>query len=136
MSRKRLSRGDGLIYEDTAMPDQILPNGFQPQDSPGIWGWDPALVMALSFVIVPIALAILVLAFQAVGRLLRGNASSPSAPALANDRFELIQRHRPIPRLEVRRYTAPRLKANTIWQFCRRRRAVRPTRERRPRRRG
>lgn len=41
------------------MPEQLLPNGFQSQDSTGIWGRDPVLVVVLTFIIVPIGLAIL-----------------------------------------------------------------------------
>jgi hypothetical protein len=136
MSRKRLSRGDGLIYEDTAMPDQFLPDAFQSQDSSGIWGFDPVLLMILSFTVVPIALAILVLTLGALGRLLRGDGPCQSTTRPAENRFKVVRPPQTTARLETRRWMAPPLKVNRVWQFRgRHRRGARHPREWRLRRR-
>jgi hypothetical protein len=73
------------------MPEQFFPDVFQSQDPSGIWGVDPILVMVLSFTVVPIALAILVLTFGALGRVLGEAGSFQSATTLAENRFKLVQ---------------------------------------------
>ena len=136
MSGKRLSRGAGLIYEDTAMPDQFLPNGFQPQDSPGIWGWDPILLMILSFTIGPIAIAFVVLTLGALGRLLRGGDRYQSTTRLTENRFKVVQQPQTPARLERLKNTDPDLKGNAVRQFRRGQRGgAPPTRAWRRRRR-
>ena len=121
------------------MPEQFLPNPFQPKDSPDLWWCDPALVMMLSFVVVPIALAALFLSLQAVGRLLCGigDASSRSPGRPAKSRFEVAWRTQVEVRPEHRRFTAHHPGANAAWQFRRgaRRGARRRLTEWRPRRR-
>lgn len=136
MSRKRLSRGDGLIDEDTAMSDQFLPDAFQSQDSSGICGFDPFLLMILSFTVVPIALAIVVLSLGALGRVLRGDGSHQSTTRLAENRFEVAGPPQTTARFEARRWMAPPLTLNRVWQFRGRpRRGARRPREWRLRRR-
>lgn len=118
------------------MPDQLLPNGFPPQDSPGIWGFDPVLLMILSFTVVPIALAILVLSLGALGRLLRGDGHYQSTTRLAENRFKVARPPQTTARFEARRWMAPPLKLNRVWQFRgRHRRGTRRPREWRLRRR-
>jgi len=110
------------------MPEQYVPNVFQSDDSVGIWQFDPGLAMILAFVIVPIAMAILCLALQACGRLLRGGAAGRLATSQAKNRFEVPQHLQTAARLERRRCTAPQLKAHAAYQFrrIRRRRRHRP----------
>jgi len=118
------------------MPQQFLPNVFQSQESSGIWGFDPILAMVLAFILVPIALAILFLALQACGQLLRGSACGRPAIRQAKDRFEVLPQLRTAAGLVERlRYTARQPNPRAVCQ-CRRR--YRPTfqraRERRLRR--
>ena len=116
------------------MPEQFLPNVFQSRDSPGIWGFDPLLAMPLAFIIVPIAIAILLLALQACGRLLRGKTSGRRATSQPRSRFELLQQPQTSGR---RRSTALRLSAHAVDRWRQRRlplvRRIRALRRRRRR---
>ena len=120
MSRKRLSRGAELIYEDTAMPEQFLPDVFQSQYSSGIWGCDPILLMILSFTIGPIAIAFVVLTLGALGRLLRGGDSHQSTTRLPENRFKVVQQPQTRAGLERLKKTGPDLNGNAVRQFRRR----------------
>jgi hypothetical protein len=104
------------------MQAQFLPNGYQSPDLRGIWGCDPILPMVLTFIIVPIGLAILCIALDSIGRILRGNASSRSNVRLAKNRFEVAQQPQTVVRLEWRRRTLRHPKANGVREFPRRHR--------------
>lgn len=118
------------------MPEQFFPDGFQARDPSGIWGFDPILVMVLSFTVVPIALAVLVLTLGALGRLLGGFGSEQSVTRLADNRFKELLQPQTTARLEARRWTAHRREVNTASGFRRRDRlGARRLRERRLRRR-
>src|ERR1700730_18656152 len=101
------------------MPEQFFPAVLQAQDSSEIWGWDPVLVMVMSFIVVPIALAVLVLTLGALGRLLRGDGSCQSPTRLPENRFRVVRQLHTDTRLERRRYLAPQLRVNTVCEVRR-----------------
>jgi len=104
------------------MPEQLLPNAFQSQDYSGIWGGDPVLAMVLTFIIVPIGLAVLCIALDSIGRLLRKNTSSRLADRTVRNRFEPAQQLQTAARFKSRRYTLRHPKANAGSEFRRRHR--------------
>jgi hypothetical protein len=75
------------------MPQQLfLPGVLQLSDSWGIWGFDPGLALVLAFIAVPISLAMVFLALDACGRLLRGGAGGRrSATSQPKHRFQVIR---------------------------------------------
>ena len=118
------------------MPEQLFPNEFPQVGSPDFLGFDPVLVMVLSFIIVPVGLAVLVLTVGAVGQLLCGNASSPSTAGLHRNRFDVAQRFQTETRFERRRFAASQLRPNAARHFRQsHRRGARRMRERQLRRR-
>lgn len=114
------------------MPEQFLTDVFQPQDPSGTWGLDPVLMMALSFVIVPIAIAILVLILGVLGRFLRGDGSHHSTTRPAENRLKMVEQFQTTARLEGRRRMAPRPDEHTVCSLRPRdRQRARRTRDRR-----
>ena len=95
------------------MPEQLLPELLQSQDSWGIWGIDPILAMVLAFTVVPLALAILILTLGSLGRLLCRADCDPPATALTKNRFAAHQRQS-AGRLHRRGWTAPAPNANAV----------------------
>jgi hypothetical protein len=102
------------------MPEQLLPNAFQLQDSSGIWRCDPVQAMVLAFIIVPIGLATLCITLGSIGRLLRRDTSSRSAVRTAGNRSELAQQLETAVRFKSGRSMLRHPKANAGSEFCRR----------------
>jgi hypothetical protein len=117
------------------MPE-LFPNEFPSQSSSDIWGFDPVQVMMLLFIIVPIGIAVLVLTFGTLGRLLSGSRSSESIATTAKKRFDVSRRLQTETNLVGRRLMASRLNDSAVCPFHRRHRlTIRQTRECRPQRR-
>ena len=110
------------------MSEEFLPSVYQ--DSLKIWGCDPVLAMVWAFILLPIALAIIVVSLEALGRFLRVNPSPRSSIKLSKNRFEMRHQSQAAARLGLRRFTAPHLKANRVWQFRPRHRLARRPRAR------
>lgn len=114
------------------MPEQLLSDVFQSQDSWGSWGFDPILVMVLAFTVVPIIIAILALACGILGRFLRGDGFNQSGISPATNPLAIERQSPTAVRRAWYRDTAPHLTANAIRQFPRRhRRSARRPRQRR-----
>ena len=112
------------------MPEQLLPDAFQPLDSWKILGFDPFLLMVLAFTVVPLVLAILARTAGALARLIQGSSFDKSvARRLARSRFAVLQRQ-PAGRLVRLEFAAPRQKLNTAFPFRRLRTPRLPRRHR------
>src|SRR5690349_15666475 len=98
------------------MPEQLLPDVFQSQDSWRILGFDPFLLMVLAFTVVPLALAVLALSTGAIARLMQGSSFDQSATRLVGNRFMAGQRQR-AGRLVRFELASPRSKLNTAFPF-------------------
>ncbi len=119
------------------MPDQLFPNEFPQSGSPDFWGFDPVLVMVLSFIIVPVGLTVLVLIVGTVGRLLCGNAGSQSTVGPFRNRFDVLHRFQTETRFERRRFAASQVRPNAARHFHQtHRRGARRIRDRQLRRRA
>jgi hypothetical protein len=120
------------------VPEPFFPEVFPSQDSLWTWPCNPGLAIALAFVVVPVALAILCLVLQFACDLLRGGGASPLRRNPGTASLPPGQRE---PRTAAAgvgrcRCTTPAGSATAASPFRpRRRSAVRRTAERRSRRR-